>query len=163
LSNAVNRGASVRKVQAGFTLIEVLIAATVLAVGLLGAGALLAQSLKANVHALQRGQAVFLIGDLAERIRSDATAASAFALDEATALPPPSATCMSPGSCAIEEVAAVELYRWQQALLALLPDARASIEVAPAAAPNVYGVTITVSWSQSGDDSPASLQLTVQV
>jgi type IV pilus assembly protein PilV len=155
--------AAARIVQAGFTLIEVLIAATVLAVGLLGAGALLAQSLKASVHALQRGQAVFLIADLAERIRSDAAAASAFALDDATVLPAPSATCMSPDSCAVADVAAVELYRWQQALLASLPDARASIEVAPATAPNVYVVTIAVSWSQSGDDSPASLQLTVQV
>ena len=90
----------------GFTLVEVLIAATVLAVGLLGVGAMLVNSLQASRLALQRSQAVILTADLAERIRANATAADAFALAEDTEPPAAPASCTVPTLCTPAEIAA---------------------------------------------------------
>ena len=50
----------------GFTLIEPLVAATVLAIGMLGHAAMLVHSLQASRLALHRTQAVALAADIAE-------------------------------------------------------------------------------------------------
>ncbi len=156
------RSAAVGETQSGFTLIEVLIAATVLAVGMLGAAAILVQSLQANRFAMQRSHAATLAADMAERIRADPAGATAFALDAATTLPAPLLSCLAPNACVAADLAAAELYAWQQTLLATLPDARASIAVATAGSPGSNIFTITVSWTQAGDDGPASFALSVQ-
>ena len=149
----------------GFTLIEVLIAATVLAVGLLGIGAMLVNSLQASRLALQRSQAVILTADLAERIRSNATAANAFALAEDTVPPAAPASCTVPTLCTPAEIAAIELQAWHEMVREALPAARTTVTVAPVptatpAPSSVY--TISVSWTQSGDDAPASFTIMVQ-
>lgn len=57
----------------GFTLIEVLIAMVVLAVGLLGLAALQATSLRNNQSAYFRSQATQLAYDIADRVRANPT------------------------------------------------------------------------------------------
>ena len=72
-----------RLTNSGFTLIEALIAATVLAVGMLGNAAMLLRSLQANRMALQRTQAVALAADMADRMRADRLAAACSRLRQA--------------------------------------------------------------------------------
>ena len=57
----------------GFTLIEVLVALVVLAVGLLGLAALQVMSLKYNQTAYNRNQATVIANDLADRMRANAS------------------------------------------------------------------------------------------
>lgn len=55
----------------GFTLIEVMIALVILAVGLLGMASLMARSQKSNESAYARSQATMLAYDFVERMRSN--------------------------------------------------------------------------------------------
>ena len=64
----------------GFTLIEVLIAMLVLAVGLLGLAGLQATSLKNNQSAYNRSQATQLAYDIADRMRSNPSVGGNFYL-----------------------------------------------------------------------------------
>jgi len=61
----------------GFTLIEVLIAFLVTAIGLLGLASLQVNTLSKQLESYQRAQAVLLAQDMANRIRVDAIAARA--------------------------------------------------------------------------------------
>lgn len=61
----------------GFSLMEVLIALLILAVGLLGIAALQSVALKTNHSAYQRTQATFLAYDMIDRMRANRTAAMA--------------------------------------------------------------------------------------
>lgn len=57
--------------QRGFTLIEVMVAMVILAVGLLGMASLMARSQKSNESAYSRSQATLLAYDFVERMRSN--------------------------------------------------------------------------------------------
>ncbi len=65
------------KASRGFTLIEVLIAFLVTAIGLLGLASLQVNTLSKQFESYQRAQAVLLAQDMANRIRVDAIAARA--------------------------------------------------------------------------------------
>ena len=56
----------------GFTLVESLIALLLLSLGLLGAGVMLLESLRAHADALREVTATHLVRDMAERIRANA-------------------------------------------------------------------------------------------
>ena len=63
----------------GFTLIEVLIAMLVLAIGLLGVAALQFQGMKYNTDAYFRSQINFLVYDIADRMRLNQSNAAEYA------------------------------------------------------------------------------------
>ena len=151
-----------RLANSGFTLVEALIAATVLAVGMLGGGMMLLHSLQAHRLALQRTQAVALAADMAERMRADHVAAASFTLAAGETLDMPPISCDAVNPCSPEDVAAIELYSWQQSVMRALPDAQTAITATPDAssASNIY--TITITWAQTGDHNAASFTLTVQ-
>src|SRR5690606_30470636 len=60
-----------RQAQQGFTLIEMMIAFFVLAIGLLGMAALMTQSVRGNQSAVHRTQAVLMASELVDRIRAN--------------------------------------------------------------------------------------------
>ena len=148
--------------RSGFTLVEVLVALVVLTVGMLGIGVMLLDALRASRLALQRTAAVTLAGDMGDRIRSNRAGGDAYALADGSVLPAPPKSCTAANSCDASEVAAVELYDWQQAALRALPDARTTVtqELDPASSARVY--TITIAWAQSGGGAPAEFTLMVQ-
>src|SRR5664280_455779 len=74
----------------GFTLLEVLIAMLVLAVGLLGLAGLQATSLRNNQSAYNRSQATQLAYDLADRMRNNASVSANYLT---TFMAPTAATC----------------------------------------------------------------------
>ena len=147
----------------GFTLVEVLIALVVLAIGMLGIAALLLNGLQSSRIALLRTQAVMLASDIGDRIRANRTGGTAYALTSGTTLSTPSKLCTTAGQCNSSEIAAVDLYAWQQTVLAALPGATTAVTVAPVGALSSNTYTITISWTQSGDSAASSLTLTVEV
>ena len=103
---------------AGFTLIEVLIAVVILAGGLLGLAALQATSLKNNQSAYNRSQATQLASDMADRVRANVAGMTTYmgsmgqSPDTATAKP---ACFVAPG-CSAAEMAENDLYEWNCAI-----------------------------------------------
>lgn len=105
---------------AGFTLIEVLIAILVISVGLLATASLQLLSKRSNYDAAQRTTAAHLAGDLIERMRSNPAALinymPAGALGGGT-LAEPAVDCEGAGAdCSADELAAYDLWHWEQAL-----------------------------------------------
>lgn len=78
------------RTQSGFSLIELLIAVLVLAIGLLGVAALQTNALKHNQSALQRSQATMLAYSIMDAMRANRPAAIAGQYNLARSCAPPS-------------------------------------------------------------------------
>lgn len=124
-----------RQCQRGVSLIEVLVALLLLAIGVLGAAALQLNALKYNHAASARTQATFLAYDMADRMRANRNAARAGNYDVALNATAPTGTTI-----ANQDVAA-----WVNALAQQLPAGTGS--VVRTAGTNVF--TITVQWDES--------------
>nr|WP_174482605.1 type IV pilus modification protein PilV [methanotrophic endosymbiont of Bathymodiolus puteoserpentis (Logatchev)] len=143
----------------GFTLIEVLIAMVVLAVGLLGLAGLQATSLKNNQSAYNRSQATQLAYDIADRMRANAApdpasgtsmAPYGFAAKYLTTFMTPAAAiqanCNTVTSCTPTKIAENDLFEWNAAIGQALPgSAVGSITVVG----DVY--TVTINWDDNRD------------
>lgn len=70
--------ASQKSRESGMSMIEVLIAIVILAIGALGIAGLQARALKGNENSLQRSQAIIASSYMLDLIRADRTLASAF-------------------------------------------------------------------------------------
>ncbi len=147
----------------GFTLIEVLIAMVVLAVGLLGLAGLQASSLKNNQSAYNRSQATQLAYDIADRMRANAapdpasgtpSAPYGFAAKYLTTFMAPTAATIQADcntvttTCTPTNIAENDLFEWNAAISQALPTgAVGSIAV-------VGGVyTVTINWDDNRDGS----------
>lgn len=142
------------KKHSGFTLIEVLIAVVILAVGLLGLAGLQAAGLSNNQSAYNRSQATQLAYDIADRMRANPSARINYVT---SAMVPPSAaaaTCStlirpctdctsSVNSCSTAQLAVKDLFDWNLDL-ATLPSGTGTIT---GGALGVY--TVTVSWDDN--------------
>jgi prepilin-type N-terminal cleavage/methylation domain-containing protein len=114
----------------GFTLVETLVTLAVLSVGLLGAAALLLDSLRSHAVALRRVAATNLVRDMADRIR------------------------VNPGAGAAP--LAEDLAYFENAAHALFPraDTQALVEFAPATGPaSPARYLITLRWSDARNDA----------
>ncbi len=102
------------KNQHGFTLVEVLIAAFVLGIGLLGLAALQAQSLQFNFSAYQRSQATILAYDILDRIRANPSIASINSYTQAIGGGPPGGqNCQAVNAdCTTAEMAVFDRSQW---------------------------------------------------
>ncbi len=103
------------KTNAGFTLIEVLIAMVVLAVGLLGLAAVQTTSLKNNQSAYFRSQATQLAYDMTDRMRSNKLGVAAGNYNLGSA----GAKDCELNTCTPAEMAGDDITKWNAALLAL--------------------------------------------
>ena len=131
-----------RHTSTGFSLLEVLIALLILAVGLLGMASLMLHSMKSNQSSYQRTQASLLAYDMAERLRLNptiATAGNSYVI-ASTASPGSAVTCPN-GACTAAQSSAVDVYEWSKAI----NDQQLSGTVARNG--NLY--TINVSWDVS--------------
>ena len=133
---------------AGFTLIEVLIAMLVLAVGLLGLAGLQVAGLKNNQSAYNRSQATQLAYDLADRMRANIVGKASY-----TTILPSSATakanCLTTTGCSPADLAQNDLYEWNYAVSNGLPSGIGTIAVAA----NIFTIRITWDDDQDGNDT----------
>ena len=136
------------KTNSGFTLIEVLIAMLVLAVGLLGLAGLQATSLKNNQSAYNRSQATQLAYDLADRMRANIAGKARY-----TAILPSSATakanCLTTTGCTPADMAENDLFEWNSAVSNNLPSGIGTLAVTG----NMFTIRITWDEDRDGDDS----------
>jgi type IV pilus assembly protein PilV len=145
--------------QSGFTMVEVLVALVVLAIGLLGIAALYLNSLQAGRTAIYRTQAVNLAADLADRIRMNRTAQAAYGTlfaDAEAAV----ANCDLTGGCIDTDLASTDLARWKATLAQVLPNGQGQVVVTPPVAvgePTNY--VVTVQWAEVGEAQPVTFQI----
>ena len=147
--------------QRGFSIVEAMVALLVLSVGMLGIAGLYVTTLRASGSALFRTQAVNFAADMADRIRANPTAGNAY-----TAAPADN-NCAEGSACNPQQLAADDVFRWQQQVAAILPDdgdpatAQTSIVVNGVNAPLTY--QITVSWVEPTEPQPLSYVLRMQI
>ena len=141
--NANSQHKSLSSIQrsGGFTLIEILVAMLILAIGVLGIAALQYKGLQYNQDAYFRTQVNMLVYDIADRMRLNSSKAAEYATNVSSYSVPPT----KPTGC--DETAAVsranDLLCWKQQLwYALPPGSTADIS---AAANGLY--TVTLSWT----------------
>ncbi|MCY1278508.1 type IV pilus modification protein PilV [compost metagenome] len=139
----------------GFTLIEVLVALLVLAIGLLGMVSLMVVSLQSNQGAYQRSQASLIAYDMADRLRLNrtlATSSNDYVFRGSTSIPSDPG-CKATG-CTAANIADIDLREWQENFqdingvgldggnyTATLPGGSGTIER------NARRYLITVSWT----------------
>jgi type IV pilus assembly protein PilV len=142
----------------GFTIVEVLVALVVLAVGMLGIAGLYVITLGSGGAAINRMQAVNLATDIADRIRSNRNANVAYAGGASAGF-----TCIGDGAvnCTAAEMAADDLLQWNDEITAVLPSASGTIAVAGSSAP--YAYTITISWSEPGQTAAQTYVMNMQL
>jgi len=99
--------------QAGFNLLEVLIALLVLAVGLLGLAALQNMGLRLGHQSYERTQAVLLVEEMIDRMRANPAGVTANNYTLAQTSSPPSATTdCSSAFCTYSDMAEYDLNQW---------------------------------------------------
>jgi type IV pilus assembly protein PilV len=149
--------------QRGFSLIEVLLGLVVLSVGLLGAAAMLLDSLRSNASALRSLGATHLVRDMADRIRANLSAGGHYDSRRAAAGGGP---CVEPVGCTAAQLAAVDRASFAAGARALFlhDDFTASVHFEPAtgpAAPVRY--EITLRWRDPRDAIGDTHRVTLQV
>jgi type IV pilus assembly protein PilV len=157
--------APARAFEAGFSLIEVMIALIVLAVGLLGLAAMQSFSLRYNNQSYQRSQATAAIADMVDRMRANPAGVRAGVYVLATTSTPPAAAtdCNATSCLTASSVASFDMNQWIAFITrpqVLGPTATGRIESVVTADP-VYRYRITVTWQE--DNVQQNQQLLVQV
>lgn len=148
-----------RTKQTGFTMVEVLVALVVLAIGLLGIAALYLNSLQSGRTAIYRTQAVNLAADLADRIRMNRTAQAAYGTLFADA-EVEVAGCYTTGGCIETDLASSDLARWKGTLTQVLPNGQGQVVVTPpVAAGEPTNYVVTVRWAEVGEAVPVTFQI----
>ncbi len=134
--------------QTGFSLIEVLVALLVLAIGLLGILVMQARGLQLNQAGYMQSQAMFMAEDIVERIRSNQTAIDSYSIDFEDAGDDSAGYCDSIGSaCSDTEMAASDLLQWKTQLSNVLPQGDGRVEIG-ATVGNLVPVTVQVQFFQ---------------
>jgi len=157
----------------GFSLIEVLVAVLVLAIGLLGLAGLQASGLRYSGDAVLRTQAVTLAQDIIERMRANpegvknSPAASDTYYKITSTLTGTLPDCTG-STCSSATMATYDVLLWQQTLTQRLPNGQGTINVTdPGGAGLYYNVAVTVSWkerqTESGASTDRSLVLVTQI
>jgi type IV pilus assembly protein PilV len=132
----------------GFTLIEVLIAMLILAVGLLGLAALQTHSLKNNQSAYYRSQATQLAYDIADRMRVNVASAATYTNGHAAE----HKNCLTTDSCTPLEMAEHDLFEWNTAIqAAILPSATGKIKPDLKITGGVKAYIVTIEWDENRD------------
>ena len=133
--------------QHGFSLIEAMVSLVVLSVGMMGIAAMYGQGLAAGRTAQFRTQAVNLASDMADRSRVNRLAQAAYSGAAADNQCDPQTG--GGVSCAPAQMAAHDLFVWEEQVGRLLPNGEASVDFDGTTVPATY--TIEISWDEVGE------------
>lgn len=141
----------------GIGLIEVLIALIVLSVGFLAAANIQISSMRSNQQARLEAQALVLIGDMMDRMRSNPQGVADNHYDNKTTGTLTAPACLST-SCTSTQIAAVDLFEWSAnfsslrgdsdflPLLPFAPDGSPAVGSISAPTAGIY--TVSVTWKR---------------
>ena len=129
----------------GFTLLEVMIAMVIFAVGMLGLAGIQSVSLQNEHASYSRSQAILLAYEMADKIKANPGGSINYVVDtNTTAITGYSGSTMcTANSCTITDIVKYDLGLWKAAVSALLPGGKASITN-----PSALNHTITVHWDE---------------
>lgn len=132
-----------RNTQAGFTLLEVMIAVLILGIGLLGLAHLQITSLKHNQSAEFRSYASVMAADMLDRMRANRFAAQNgnYAID--IDADPPNST---------DTIADADISQWLQQIAAVLPQGDGEISCDVFNPDQSFICDVTVSWTEIQED-----------
>ena len=127
--------------QNAFTLLEVMIAMVIFAVGMLGLAGIQGLSLENSHTSYSRSQAILLAYDMVDRMKANPTGGSAYVVATGTSPTTPSKLCNTE-ACSNTEMAAFDLWQWKSTLPNLLISGNGQVV-------NTGGTyTITVHWDE---------------
>ena len=150
--------------QRGISIIESLVALVVISVGMLGIAGLYLSSLQASRAAKMRSAAVELVGSLADRIRANRDAATAY--NTSTYGGAPATQNCDTARCSAAALAQDDLSRWLTDLKAGLPGGTAvtgTVVVTDRARPLSDNYLITVTWKESDSDINYNYALSLNI
>ena len=158
-------GNSRRPAQRGVGLIEVMIALLVMSIGILALVGMQLSGKKANYDAVQRTTATHLAWDLVERARANSEALDDYVVEIGDALGEgelDEALCSSEEPCSQSQMAAADLYEWEQQLIGAAEETAGGAAsgglVAPRACLEDLGggeYQVTVAWRGTTELSDA--------
>ena len=143
--------------QSGFTLIEVLVAIIILAIGLLGLANLQIVSLRNNMSAYLRTQAIVLAHDIMERMRSNVQ------YYNTNPIPNPISHGCLQTQCTSQQIAENDLSEWNAAIRAVLPGGMGTPPTPGATINGVTTYTITIQWVEPAPNGPQVLTMNFQI
>jgi len=148
--------------QTGFTLVEVMVALVVMAVGMLGIAGLYIESLRSGQMSISYTNAVTLAASMADRIRANATGAGGYAgaaAGNGTGGTAANNCVNGNADCSAAQLALDDWFWWYENVKDQMPEGRqASVQVVNAPPVNVY--TIVLQWPERGLAAPVSYTLT---
>jgi type IV pilus assembly protein PilV len=160
-SSCAGRVPRVRLREAGFSLVEVLVAMFIVAMGILALAGLLQASTRYAKMSELRSTATLLANDIADRIRANpmggAVGPGGYDLTDAafpSLLPPPHAPCTASAPCGPVDLARVDLAVWTTRVRATLPRGSARIQFHAARPPAPGYVDVWVGWADPLTLSP---------
>lgn len=153
--------------QRGVTLVEVLVALVIMAIGLLGISGLYVESLRANRTSLLRTQAVNLANDIADRIRANRGGQAAYVKVVGTA-PTAEKTCLAE-ACSALQIAKADLVAWDTTVGKRLPTdstgtkPKTSVAFTAGAAGTLDRYTVRIDWFEPSQTDALTYQLVFDV
>jgi type IV pilus assembly protein PilV len=131
----------------GFTLIEVLVALLVVAVGLIGMAGIQGAAVKYTKGAEGRSHAAQLNSDILDRIRTSRAALPSGAYASAGSFQAVSCDRNFAITQSVQDQADIAL--WRNQIACLLPGGQGRIEVGALDASGLYPVTVSVQWGEN--------------
>lgn len=141
----------------GFSLMEVLIAVFVLAVGLLGAAGLQLSSLRSNQTAHLRTIATQQVLDIAERMRSNRAGVIIGAYNAISGTSGTDSGCSINTACTPAQLAAHDAISWNTTNNGLMPGGRGTVDIVGGVIPKRF--VITISWDEYTSDKDNPIQI----
>ena len=155
------------KTQTGFTLLEVLIAMLLLAIGLLGLAALQTTNIRNNLAAYNHGQATQLLYDMSDRMRANTTqhpwdatnitVVSLYNIANSNNHGTYTTACTTATGCTRAQLAVNDLIEWDNTIAATLPMGRGSITPSSNPVTDSTIFTLTITWD---DDRSGTIDST---
>lgn len=139
-----------RQLQRGVGMVEVLVAALIMAIGILGYAAMQVRTLQEATNSQYRMQALALAGDLIARIRANTPSAGAtpwnalYARQQYAGDMAPASCQGAAVVCTADQLATADVYAINQQLRRLLPGADISVQPNPA---NAATLLVRVAWN----------------
>lgn len=136
------------KSQNGFTLLEVMIAMVIFAVGLLGLAGMQSIAFQNEHSSYSRSQAILLAYEMADRIKANAPGSPAYIIpsNTLTVAGYTGPTMCTNADCTITDMVRYDMGLWKASLASLLPSGLGSISRIVAAGNTTQ--TITVHWDE---------------